>query len=231
MWPELRHLIYPFPQLPNSENEIQRLVSLFSINAESQGIQIWLGGILCCGIGNHWELVVTWLEAPGIPLSTTSIHWEWDSKPWESVLPKCRLSGNTDDNGGGFVAVPSGIVRDQLGSEWKQMKYPFSELQNTENEIQSLWSLLSPSAESAGTQIWIGVDLLLFHLESLGASGNLIWNTWNTPFHDLNPPIIRINCLRVCSPPNAESEGTQMRIGMDSLLCCLELLEISWDQN
>jgi len=49
-----------------------------------------------------------------------------------------------------FAVVPSEIVRNQLGPQFKQLKYLFSHLQNAENEIQRLGSLFSPNAESEG---------------------------------------------------------------------------------
>jgi len=39
-----------------------------------------------------------------------------------------------------FVAVPSGIVRNQLGPEWNHLNHSFPQLQNTEDELQRLGS-------------------------------------------------------------------------------------------
>jgi len=57
------------------------------------------------------------------------------------------------------------------------MKCLLLQLQDAENEIQSLGSLFSTSVESAGTKLGIGVVLLLCHLELLGISWNLIGGT------------------------------------------------------
>jgi len=84
------------------------------------------------------------------------------------------------------------------GNGWK---YPFPQCQDSENGIQCLRSLFSPNAESVGTQMGRGADLLLYYLELLGINVNMIRNTWNTPFPDFNPMRRRINSLRVHSPP------------------------------
>jgi len=70
------------------------------------------------------------------------------------------MTGNTDGNWGGFVVVPSEIARNLLGPESK-------------NEIQSLGSLFSPKAKSVRTQMKIGADSLLWHLELLEISWDL----------------------------------------------------------
>jgi len=79
------------------------------------------------------------------------------------------MTGNPDGNWGGFVVVPSEIVRNQLGPE-------------TKNEIQSLGNLFSPNAESVGTQMTIGVESLLWHLELLEISWTWM-ETAEIPFH------------------------------------------------
>jgi len=48
--------------------------------------------------------------------------------------------------------VPPGIVGNQLGPEWKQMKYRFPQVENPENDIQWFESLFSPNAELAGSR-------------------------------------------------------------------------------
>jgi len=48
--------------------------------------------------------------------------------------------------------VTSGIVGNQLGPEWKQMKYCFPQVENPENEIQRFESLFSPNPELAGSR-------------------------------------------------------------------------------
>jgi len=77
---------------------------------------------------------------------------------------------NPDGNWNGFIVVTSGIIRNQLEPGWKELQYPFTQLPNTEIEIQSLGSLFSPNVESAGSQMGIEVHLLLFNLELLGIS-------------------------------------------------------------
>jgi len=57
------------------------------------------------------------------------------------------------------------------------VKYLFIQNTNTENEIQSIGSLFSPSAESAGTQMGIGADMFLYYLELLGIGWDLIRKT------------------------------------------------------
>jgi len=114
--------------------------------------------------------------------------------------PPVWNQGNPDANRGRFTAVPSEIVRNQLGPQFKQLKYLFQHLQNAENGIQRLGSLFSPNAESEGHHMWIGADLLLYHLESFGISWNQTRNTWNTPFYSFDPLGIRINSLRIFSP-------------------------------
>jgi len=48
---------------------------------------------------------------------------------------------------------------------------------------------------------WIGADVLVCCLESLGFSSKLIRNDWNTCFLNFNPMQKRINNLGVYSPP------------------------------
>jgi len=119
--PGWKHLKYPFAQVQNLENEIQRLESLISPNAESGGTQMRMGG--------------------------------------------------------GFGTVPSAMARIQLGAKMRQFKVLFPQPPNAENEIQRLGNLFSPNVESAGTDMGIGVDLLLCHQELLGISWNLVRNT------------------------------------------------------
>ena len=44
--------------------------------------------------------------------------------------------------------MPSGIVGNHLGTEWKGIKYPFPQLPNIENEIQWIGSLVSPPMQN-----------------------------------------------------------------------------------
>jgi len=87
---------------------------------------------------------------------------------WESVLPTAE-SVEIQLSRGRFIAVPSGIVRNQFELDWKDLEWLFPHIESTEKLNQQLECLFSPNTDSLGIQMGISMDLSI-------VPPGIIWN-------------------------------------------------------